>query len=112
MTLAEKKCVPCEGGMPPLGPVEIGKLMAELHPQWRVVTDHELRREFPFPDFKSAVVLANKIAEIADTEGHHPILTISWGLLVVELWTHAIDGLSENDFILAAKIDALPGETK
>ncbi len=110
MTLAEKKCIPCEGGTPPMGPMEARKLMSELRTEWRLVADHELRREFPFPDFKSAVSFANRIAEIADAEGHHPILTIQWGLLVVELWTHASDGLSENDFILAAKIDAMVGE--
>lgn len=110
MTLATKKCVPCEGGTPPMGPMEARKLMAELNPAWRLVADHELRREFPFPDFKSAVAFANRIAELADAEGHHPILTISWGLLVVELWTHAIDGLSENDFIMATKIDALTSQ--
>lgn len=106
MTLAEKRCIPCEDGTP-LGPMEARKLMSELRPEWRLVSDHELRREFPFPDFKSAVAFANRIAEIADTEGHHPVLTIQWGLLVVELWTHAMDGLSENDFILGAKIDAI-----
>jgi len=93
-----------------MGPMEARKLMSELRTEWRLVADHELRREFPFPDFKSAVSFANRIAEIADAEGHHPILTIQWGLLVVELWTHASDGLSENDFILAAKIDAMVGE--
>lgn len=105
MSLINKKCVPCEGGVPPMGPMEARKLMAELNPAWRLVTDHELRREFPFPDFNSALVFAVRIGKIADAEGHHPALTIQWGLLVVELWTHAIDGLSENDFIVAAKID-------
>ena len=90
-----------------MGPMEARKLMAELNPAWRLVADHELRREFPFPDFKSAVAFANRIAELADVEGHHPVLTIQWGLLVCELWTHAVDGLSENDFIMAAKIDTL-----
>lgn len=105
--LATKKCVPCEAGTIPFGPLELRKLMAKIRPEWRLLADHELHREFPFPDFKSAVAFANRIAELADAEGHHPVLTISWGLLVVELWTHAIDGLSENDFILAAKIDTL-----
>lgn len=93
-----------------MGPMEARKLMAELNSAWRLVADHELRREFAFPDFKSAVEFANRIAAIADEERHHPVLTIQWGLLVVELWTHAMDGLSENDFILAAKIDTISAE--
>ena len=90
-----------------MGPMEARKLMAELDPAWRLVADHELRREFPFKNFADSLAFANKIGTLADAEGHHPNLTISWGLLVVEIWTHKIDGLSENDFILAAKIDKL-----
>jgi 4a-hydroxytetrahydrobiopterin dehydratase len=107
MTLTQKKCIPCEAGTPPIGPLEARKMMAELDPSWHLVADHELRREFPFKDFSSALAFANKVGRLADEEGHHPNLTIQWGLLVVETWTHAIDGLSENDFILAAKIDEL-----
>ncbi len=106
--LRKKKCVPCEGGVPPLTPAQAEGLMAELHDDWMLVDEaHLLVREFRFKDFAQAMEFANKIAVIAEEEGHHPDLSIGWGSVGVELSTHAIGGLSENDFILAAKIDAL-----
>ncbi|MCC7500304.1 4a-hydroxytetrahydrobiopterin dehydratase [Candidatus Nomurabacteria bacterium] len=106
--LRKKKCVPCEGGVPPLTPAQAEGLMAELNDDWMLVDGaHLLVREFRFKDFADAMAFANKIAVVAEEEGHHPDLSIGWGSVGVELSTHAIGGLSENDFILAAKIDAL-----
>lgn len=104
--LAQKRCVPCEGGVDPLAPKDAQAMMEHIHQEWVLVDDaHLLAREFHFKDFKEAMVFANKVADIAEAEGHHPDLSISWGSVSVELTTHAIGGLSENDFILAAKID-------
>lgn len=106
--LRKKKCVPCEGGVPPLTPAQAEGLMHELNDDWMLVDDaHLLVREFRFKDFAEAMSFANKIAAVAEEEGHHPDLSIGWGSVGVELSTHAIGGLSENDYILAAKIDAL-----
>lgn len=108
MALADKTCIPCEGGVPPLIPEEAHKLMGELAEGWMLIDDaHLLTKSFVFPDFKSALAFANRVGDIAEAEGHHPDLAISWGSVVVELMTHAIGGLSENDFIVAAKIDRL-----
>lgn len=105
-TLAEKTCVPCRGGVPPLTAEEIEPLFQELK-NWEVKDDNRLLKVYKFGDFKSALKLANKIGEIAEQEGHHPDLLVRWGELKIELWTHKIDGLTESDFILAAKIDKL-----
>jgi 4a-hydroxytetrahydrobiopterin dehydratase len=106
--LAQKKCVPCEGGVPPLTPEQAGELLKQLSPEWMLVDGGRLlARSFTFKNFKQTMVFVNRVADIAEAEGHHPDLTVGYGTLGVELTTHAIDGLSENDFILAAKIDAL-----
>ena len=106
--LAKKRCIPCEKGVPPLTPPQAQEMLKELNPEWMLVDDgHLLVREFRFADFAQAMTFANKIAEVAEEEGHHPDLAIAWGSVSVELSTHAIGGLSENDFILAAKIDQL-----
>lgn len=106
--LAKKRCVPCEGGVSPYTQKEAGEMMKELHDGWMLVDEaHLLVREFRFKDFAQAMAFADKIAAVAEAEGHHPDLAISWGSVSVELSTHAIGGLSENDFILAAKIDEL-----
>ena len=105
--LAKKRCIPCEGGTKPMLKGEAEELLKQLQ-DWMLVDDgHLLVKSFQFPDFKTAMQFANDIARIADFEGHHPDLTISWGSVGVELSTHAVGGLSENDFILAAKIDEL-----
>lgn len=105
--LAQKKCVACEGGMPPMARAEVDVLHKQIQ-GWTVSGDTRwLSKEFKFKDFKEAFDFAGKIADIAESEGHHPDLQISWGKVVVELTTHAIKGLSENDFILAAKIDKI-----
>ncbi len=105
--LARKKCLPCRGGTPPLPREQIEILHAQL-PQWEVILGHHLRRVFRFPDFQTALDFVNRIGDVAEAEGHHPNLSLAWGRVEVEVWTHKIDGLSESDFILAAKIDELP----
>lgn len=106
--LAKKKCVPCEGNVPPLTPEAAMELHTQLNPEWHVIDDaHMLTRHFTFKDFAETMAFVNKVATIAEDEGHHPDLTVSYGGATVELMTHAIGGLSENDFIVAAKIDEL-----
>ena len=107
MSLAEKHCVPCRGGVPPLRGEELSKLAGQV-PDWQVVGEHHIERQFTFSDFKSALDFVNRAGEIAEAEGHHPDLFLSWGKVGVKIWTHKINGLTESDFILAAKIDAIP----
>ena len=104
MTLAEKTCVPCLGGVPPLTHHEFEPMLKQLN-NWDVIDNCKLVKKFYFSNFIEAMELANKIAVIAEEQGHHPDLHIRWGELLVEIWTHKINGLSESDFILAAKID-------
>jgi len=104
--LADKKCVPCRGGVPPLKGEELKKLHNGI-PEWEVVSEHYLHRESRFPDFKQALDFVNRVGSIAEQEGHHPDILLAWGKVGITLWTHKIDGLTESDFILAAKIDRL-----
>ena len=106
--LSKKRCVPCEGGVKPLTETEARKLMPELEQDWMLIdSGHMLARTFNFKDFVQTMKFVNKVAEIAEQEQHHPDLSISYNVLSIELTTHAIEGLSENDFILAAKIDEI-----
>lgn len=105
--LANKKCGPCEGNGQPLKGEALRKLAGQVQ-GWEVVREHEIAKTFKFPDFVTALAFTNRIGELAEGEGHHPDIHLSWGKVGVQTWTHAVDGLTENDFILAAKIDALP----
>jgi 4a-hydroxytetrahydrobiopterin dehydratase len=106
--LAKKKCVPCEGGVDPLNEEQARKLMPELEQDWMLIDGGRmLARTLSFKDFVAAMKFVNKVAEIAEEEQHHPDMSISYNTLSIELMTHAIDGLSENDFIVAAKIDEI-----
>jgi 4a-hydroxytetrahydrobiopterin dehydratase len=105
--LQEKKCVPCEGGVLPMTPELAATYLRHLQGWALKDASTTLYKSFTFSTFSEAMVFANKIAAIADEENHHPVLTVSWGKVMVELSTHAIQGLSENDVILAAKIEAL-----
>src|SRR5688572_27928907 len=109
MTLTEKRCVPCEEGTEKFHEEKIQEYVREIDPQWQVLKkpNDKLYRDFKFKDFKGALDFANRIGALAESEGHHPDLLVSWGKVGVELSTHAIHGLSENDFILASKIDKL-----
>lgn len=110
MNLLNKKCVPCESGTPPLTAEEIEKYLPEV-PRWEVFDSKKISREFKFKDFKEAMTFVNKAADLAESEGHHPDIYIhGWNKVRLELSTHAIGGLSENDFILAAKIGAITAE--
>ena len=104
--LADKKCLPCRGGVPPLKGEELKKLHDNI-PHWQVVNEHHLHGEFRFPDFKQALDFVNRVGAIAEQEGHHPDILLAWGKVGITLWTHTIDGLTQSDFILAAKIDRL-----
>jgi len=110
--LADKKCVPCRGGVPPLK----GKELKTLHkavPQWSVIDEHHLTRAYKFPDFAKALEFVNRVGALAEEQGHHPDILLAWGKAEVTLWTHKVDGLTESDFIMAAKIDRLlQGGTK
>lgn len=107
MDLSKKKCKPCEGGIPPLNGKEIDSYKKLISPDWKIIDNNRITREFFLVSYRHTIDFVNKIADLAEEEGHHPVLHIYFGRAVVELWTHAINGLSENDFILAAKIDKL-----
>jgi len=102
--LANQHCVPCRGGVPPLEGEALEKLAALL-PDWKVVDGHHIQKTFLFPDFKSALDFVNRVGVVAEAEGHHPELCLSWGRVDAISYTHKIKGLTESDFVLAAKID-------
>jgi 4a-hydroxytetrahydrobiopterin dehydratase len=104
--LASRDCVPCRGGVPPLKGEELSKLQSEVD-GWEVVGEHHLRKEFKFPDFKETLEFVDRIGALAEEQWHHPDICFGWGKAEVTIWTHKIDGLTESDFILAAKIDRL-----
>ena len=105
MPLLEKKCIQCEGSTSPLKQEEVQKLLKEI-PSWEIKDGHVFR-QFKFKNFKEAIAFVNKVGEIAENEGHHPDITINYNKVSIELFTHSIKGLSENDFIVAAKISKL-----
>jgi len=106
MGLADNKCVPCKGGVPPLAREWVDKLLKELDPGWKATHDGtRIERTYQFKEFKPAMDFANRVGDIAEEEGHHPDLHIGWGRCTVEIWTHKINGLTESDFYLAAKAD-------
>ncbi len=104
--LASRQCVPCRGGVPPLRGEEIQEFLNEVE-GWTVVEEHHLKKDFRFADFRAALEFVNRVGELAENEGHHPDVSFGWGYAGIQIWTHKIDGLTESDFILAAKIDAL-----
>ncbi len=105
--LAAKSCIPCRGGVPPLRGDELSRLHRELGSDWEVVREHHLEKEYAFPDFRRALDFTVRLGEVAEAEGHHPDIHLSWGRVRLQIWTHKIDGLTESDFILAAKADRL-----
>jgi 4a-hydroxytetrahydrobiopterin dehydratase len=104
--LSEKECVPCRGGVPPLSEKESGQLLKQLS-GWEVVGNHHLTKTYTFPDFKKGLDFVNRVGNLAEGQGHHPDIFLAWGKVRIEIWTHKIDGLTESDFILAAKCDRL-----
>lgn len=105
--LAAMECVPCRGGVPPLKGADLELIHERLGASWRVVDEHHLEKEFTFKDFREALAFTNKIGELAEQQGHHPDILLAWGKVKVMIWTHKVDGLTESDFVLAAKIDRL-----
>jgi len=108
--LAAKECVPCKGGVPPLRGAALLVLQHQLGPDgngWRIEAEHHLEKEFRFPDFAAALAYVNRVGEVAEAQKHHPDLFLAWGKVRVTIWTHKIDGLTESDFVFAAKCDAL-----
>lgn len=101
-----KKCLPCDGSVTPIEGDELRNLLSQL-PNWKAVNEHHIEKEFTFKNFKDALAFTNQVGALAEKEGHHPDIQLSWGRVRIILWTHAINGLSENDFILAAKIDEI-----
>lgn len=108
MGLSEQTCVPCRGGVPPLQGEELERLRQELGGDWQVVDGHHLNKTYSFPDFARALHFTNRVGALAEEQGHHPDIFLTWGKVGVTIWTHKIDGLTESDFVLAAKIDRLP----
>jgi 4a-hydroxytetrahydrobiopterin dehydratase len=104
--LASKTCVPCRGGTPPLKGEELEGLRQQVS-EWEVIEEHHLRRVFRFKNFREALGFVNKVGELAEEQGHHPDICFGWGRVEVMVWTHKIDGLTESDFIFAAKADTL-----
>ena len=104
--LASKQCVPCRGGVPALTEDEFAPLLNQLE-CWLVIENHHLRRDFGFPDFVQALEFVNKVGALAEEQGHHPDIHLTWGRVDIEIWTHKINGLTESDFVLAAKIDRI-----
>jgi 4a-hydroxytetrahydrobiopterin dehydratase len=107
--LAARTCVPCRGGVPALKGSELDTLLRLLDEGWKVINEHHLEKNYAFPDFKEALAFANRVGAVAEEQGHHPDIYVAWGKVIVTIWTHAIDGLTESDFILAAKADQVLG---
>jgi 4a-hydroxytetrahydrobiopterin dehydratase len=107
--LAERSCVPCRGGVPPLAAAAQAKLLAELGGGWAVVDGHHLEKRYAFDDFQKAFEFVARVAGVAEAEGHHPDIELGWGRVVLRVHTHKIDGLTESDFVLAAKADRALG---
>ena len=103
--LADKECVPCKGGVPPLSRKEQEGFLAMLGSGWRSVEGHHLEKEYAFKDFRSALDYTNRVGELAEQVGHHPDIHLSWGKVTLTIWTHKVDGLTESDFVFAAKAD-------
>ena len=104
--LASKTCVPCRGGVPPLQGAELDELARQV-PGWEVVEGHHLKREFRFRNFREALNFVNRVGELAEEQAHHPDIALGWGRAEITIFIHKIDGLTESDFILAAKVDRL-----
>ena len=105
--LAEKRCVPCRGGVPPVQGAELEALQRQLGGDWRVVDEHHLEQLYTFDDFRQALDFTVRVGEMAEEQDHHPDIYLAWGEVKVTIWTHKIKGLTESDFIFAAKADAL-----
>jgi 4a-hydroxytetrahydrobiopterin dehydratase len=105
--LAEKQCVPCKGGVPSLKGPELARLARDLGASWQIVAERQLEKEYQFKNFREALDFTNRVGELAEGQGHHPDIYLAWGRVKLTIWTHKINGLTESDFVLAAKADRL-----
>ena len=103
--LAKKTCIPCRGGVPPLKGAQLEDLQDKLKNDWKIINEHHLEKEYSFKNFKEALDFTVKVGELAENQDHHPDIFLTWGKVKVTIWTHKIDGLTESDFIFAAKAD-------
>ena len=103
--LAKKTCIPCKGGVPPLKGAKLDDLLEKLKNDWKITKEHHLEKEYSFKNFKEALNFTIKVGELAENQGHHPDIFLAWGKVKLTIWTHKIDGLTESDFIFAAKAD-------
>ena len=105
--ITEKRCAPCQGGVPPLKRKEISKLLIQLEEGWEVFKNKEIKKTYLFSRYNDAIIFSNKIADLAEQEAHHPFIHINYKEVIIILFTHKINGLHENDFIVAAKCDLI-----
>ena len=103
--LAKKTCIPCKGGVPPLKGEKLDDLLEKLKNNWKIIKEHHLEKDYSFKNFKEALDFTIKVGELAENQGHHPDIFLAWGKVKLTIWTHKIDGLTESDFIFAAKAD-------
>ncbi len=106
--LASKECIPCKGGVPPLAGKELTELLENLGNAWEIEDGKKLAKEYKFKNFREALAFTNRVGDLAEAQGHHPDIHLSWGRVKIIIWTHKIGGLTESDFILAAKAEQLP----
>jgi 4a-hydroxytetrahydrobiopterin dehydratase len=106
--LATKECVPCKGGVSPLEGKALQGLENEVGADWKVIRGHHLEKEFTFKNFRDALDFTDQVGELAEAQNHHPDIYLAWGKVTITIWTHKIDGLTESDFVFAAKVQALP----
>src|SRR5215471_13524387 len=107
--LAEQECAACKVGAPPLKGEALATLAMELGNAWQVMNEHHLEKQYKFKNFREALDFTNKVGELAEAQGHHPDIYLAWGMVKLTIWTHKIDGLTESDFVFAAKVDRLEG---
>ena len=105
--LAAKECIPCKGGVPPLKGDTLKQFQQKLGSGWRLINEHHLEKEFTFKNFRDALAFTNRVGDLAEGQQHHPDIYLAWGKVKITIWTHKIDGLTESDFVLAAKIERL-----
>jgi 4a-hydroxytetrahydrobiopterin dehydratase len=105
--LSKKQCIPCKGGVSPLKGDNLENIHKQLNGNWMIVDEHHLEKEYIFSNFRQALAFTNQVGELAEAEGHHPDIYLTWGKVKLMVWTHKIDGLTESDFIFAAKVDVL-----
>ena len=106
-TLADRQCIPCKGDVPALKGADLARFTQELGGSWHVVDEHHLEKEFKFKNFRQALDFTNRVGEVAEEQGHHPDIYLAWGKVKLTIWTHKIDGLTESDFVFAAKSDRM-----